>query len=954
MNVCMKHVMMIVLSLFFVSVSLTASAEVSLGNVDQVVELKKTRLRYDIRTHQSYMNVSVKNIGTEILAAPIIVKIDITDTDSVSVANGDGILDGVPYFEYPVDLAPGETTWVKTWRFDNPTRRRFKHTESVWANGIPNQASSTGRAVLGPLVSSTVSVFNYNQLETPIFTSTTTNSNQIDEAGQFIIPDDLLQDDHLYVIVVSGGSDIDADDDGLIDDIPTPNLGTLHLAATGRHIKAKDYSVNILTELAFQHAAYLIHSRQPVQMILDEMSNRTKKLIKRDIDGNETLDIQDLMAWDPVNGKDQVTKDWAYYQAMASAVHEGKSIAGMLPLENGYIINSFPFDTSDGFYRDSYYHNYQLYIANGMQGKMLEIIDIRDPQNPIQISRTEMPFHIYRLVGIGNYLFALDLTFNGDSKLHVIDVVNPETPVVKASTQKEWSGFKRVAKFGTYVVIITDSGVDFLDVSHPESPVLAGHTEWPLGLLDWGQVKATDESIYVVNTKGIQTIRMDVPSNLKVTARSFAMPPDNLSDFDVHNGYLYTLITTDKTRQLQVFDIENPEGALFPVKTMDFPNARSRMSKLFATRNNLYVYDGKDDQFLQLDITSPGNPKIVSMLDKMPVFDIQDYNEEYLLILSGVNDRHHSSSKNFILLDPERLNFPAIIDTFLTFDHSRALKFEGDKIYLTDYEGLKIIDASNPSNLSFLGGVNGPEEYDHTNDVAINENYAFVCKTNGHGIDIVDISNPSAPSVAATIPGSEAGSCEAIEIQGEFAYVAAFRKGLLIYDISDPLNPFKVVSIKEDLGFAVGISVSNDYAFVSYYHGGMNIYNVENPSKPVLISHVDTPGKKAEGVAYDSGVVYLADGEGGLHVIDVAVPESPLISNTLNFKIFVHDVSIKNNYIYVGSDFGVHILDAVNPVDPVIVGQLEMPGPVYEPVVNGGYVFFPGAYSGLHVIKALD
>jgi hypothetical protein len=98
--------------------------------------------------------------------------------------------------------------------------------------------SVTGQAILGPLAGATVNVYAYNNLATPIHSTTTTDSTLLSEAGRFSVPESLLDDNQLYVVKITGGEDIDADDDGVIDVLPTTNQGSLHLTAMGSQLKA--------------------------------------------------------------------------------------------------------------------------------------------------------------------------------------------------------------------------------------------------------------------------------------------------------------------------------------------------------------------------------------------------------------------------------------------------------------------------------------------------------------------------------------------------------------------------------------------------------------------------------------------------------------------------------------------------------------------------------------------
>ncbi|MCK9566182.1 MAG: hypothetical protein M0Q43_09055, partial [Methanothrix sp.] len=70
--------------------------------------------------------------------------------------------------------------------------------------------------------------------------------------------------------------------------------------------------------------------------------------------------------------------------------------------------------------------------------------------------------------------------------------------------------------------------------------------------------------------------------------------------------------------------------------------------------------------------------------------------------------------------------------------------------------------------------------------VAVSGGYAYVANT-GLGLQIIDVSNPSNPTLAGSCdtPGSAIG----VAVSGSYAYVADYDKGLQIIDVSDPSNP---------------------------------------------------------------------------------------------------------------------------------------------------------------------
>ena len=63
-----------------------------------------------------------------------------------------------------------------------------------------------------------------------------------------------------FILEISGGLDIDADDNWKVDDDFTPLNGTVRAIISKEQLLRNEYKVNILTELAFQVSKDLLGS----------------------------------------------------------------------------------------------------------------------------------------------------------------------------------------------------------------------------------------------------------------------------------------------------------------------------------------------------------------------------------------------------------------------------------------------------------------------------------------------------------------------------------------------------------------------------------------------------------------------------------------------------------------------------------------------------------------------
>ncbi|WP_197995863.1 Ig-like domain-containing protein [Gimesia algae] len=171
-------------------------------------------------------------------------------------------------------------------------------------------------------------------------------------------------------------------------------------------------------------------------------------------------------------------------------------------------------------------------------------------------------------------------------------------------------------------------------------------------------------------------------------------------------------------------------------------------------------------------------------------------------------------------------------------------------------------------------------------------NFAYVADRDG-GLQIFNISNPSSPVHVGSYDFNQQGIAQAIDVVGNLAYLAVGEAGLQIIDISNPANPTFVGSIATTArarGVFVEVKGLQTLAYVaddSGNGGGLQIIDVTNPSNVGQVDgfgnyvnllgsfEVSTPGGLAGGVIVRDDIAYVTDGHNGLHIINVSDPTLP-------------------------------------------------------------------------------
>ncbi|MDH6097941.1 Ig-like domain-containing protein [Anabaenopsis sp. FSS-46] len=228
--------------------------------------------------------------------------------------------------------------------------------------------------------------------------------------------------------------------------------------------------------------------------------------------------------------------------------------------------------------------------------------------------------------------------------------------------------------------------------------------------------------------------------------------------------------------------------------------------------------------------------------------------------------------------------------------------------------------------------------------------YAYVADYES-GLQIINITNPSNPSLTGSYntPDFALG----VQVVGNYAYVADGESGLQIINITNPSSPTLIGSF-DTPNFALGVQVVGNYAYVADGESGLQIINITNPSSPTLIGSFDTPGS-AEGVQVVGNYAYVADGESGLQIINITNPSSPTLTASYNTPGLAFSVQVVGNYAYVADDdSGLQIINITNPSNPTLTKNYQTADFALGVQVVGDYAYVADGLSGLQIFDVSE
>jgi plastocyanin len=218
--------------------------------------------------------------------------------------------------------------------------------------------------------------------------------------------------------------------------------------------------------------------------------------------------------------------------------------------------------------------------------------------------------------------------------------------------------------------------------------------------------------------------------------------------------------------------------------------------------------------------------------------------------------------------------------------------------------------------------------------VDVSGDYVYVA-CNWHGLRIIDISTLGSPKVLLGNDGSQGYKIQdqswyhnvfLEEKNGKvYAYAVGSKEGginfLEIMDVSDPAAPDSLGNVdvsNEDWPSAV--KVSGNHAYVAYGWNGLKIYDISNPSSIVMVGKIDGLGSIRD-LVLGSTYAYLAAEWDGMRVVDISNPAIPVLAATYatndSNKSF-RGIDKQDDYVYLTSYSGDKVaLDIINVSSPL-------------------------------------
>lgn len=556
-------------------------------------------------------------------------------------------------------------------------------------------------------------------------------------------------------------------------------------------------------------------------------------------------------------------------------------------------------------------------------GLGVQVLSLEDPRHPALLAGVDTPGFSFKLARRGTHLFVAD----GFSGLQVVDVANPLAPALVASHPTSYA-FDIVAR-GDFVYLADYSGgLKIFDVSVPTVPALVGQVATTGGALG----VSLDGDLAFVAASGAGLLVVDISDPASPAIIGQAATAGTADDTAVADGYV--LVSNHETG-VEVFSVADPAQ----------PALVGQIALGFGIKNILYdrgyAYVGSEYAGLNIiDLADPSHP-VAEGRSTIPFAKNIVLHGDLALVTNGMTgergldvfDIHHRRSPRalmdlelpakavdvtlanglayvsayidnttgvLLIVDAQDPAFPAVVGE-LTLPGAGAIRdavVAGDVAVLGAAGGLKTVDVSNPAAPTVLASV---ATGCAVSGLARRGDLVYAA-TGTCGLAVYDVADPRAPVLRNRL--ELAGSTSTLELAGSRAYVGC-GDSLCVVDVTDPLN-LRVVSTTTMPSPVMGLALAANCVYVACSSAGVQIHGLANPDQPVLLGMLPSFHYAVE-VSVRDDVAYVADGIGGVQVFDVADPSAPKRLGTyspLNSKSgWVGAVALGADGIYVADQW---------------------------------------------------
>jgi hypothetical protein len=524
----------------------------------------------------------------------------------------------------------------------------------------------------------------------------------------------------------------------------------------------------------------------------------------------------------------------------------------------------------------------------------------------------------------GDELWALDARSYSSGSLTLLDVADPLAPVVLGSHALSSGSEGTVLAAGARTAFVSQAGVvSVIDFTSPATPSVLG--AFPHANLS--RAIAAGTRAYVLDTDSGRVLSFDV---------SDPSAPSLLGADDVYDAYGQGIALAGDTLYigrslvgLRAYDVADPTSVL-AAGSYDFDGWHEDLA---VSPGGTHVFiAARDDGVEVVDVSAAPTFTHAGSYDSGATFTDVAVDGTRLYAVAGTS---------VACLDVTDPTAPSLLGTFTHTRYVEDLAAAGDHVYLVDGAQLSVVDFGAPATPALVGSAD--VTYESASGLVLDGDLAYTIGYEGL-VSIVDVSDPSAPSIEGTWASGRTGL--GFAVAGDALVLPRGQTGLELVDVSVASAPVRAGRYSVPAR-ASALALDGDRLYLGYrdsYSGGMQILDVTTPGSPVVLATLELGDVGTLGLGDDDLLLALAEtdtSDTSLFVVDVADESAPtVVGSTASFYLrdAYGDIVRLGDHAYIGGD-GLYVVDLTTPSAPTVSDDLGSSYDTNGVATDGSFLF---------------
>jgi hypothetical protein len=570
------------------------------------------------------------------------------------------------------------------------------------------------------------------------------------------------------------------------------------------------------------------------------------------------------------------------------------------------------------------------------EGPTLAVLDITGPYTPTLAGRSELlPYRIGDIDAHNDYVYATD----NDTGLHIFDASDLGNLHEVGSIETPFTAMGVVVSDTLAYVADNWGGLRIIDVNNPDQPAEIGFVQSPSYSWYATELDIRGSLVYLV---GSDLVIIDVSNPMLPTLVSRSEIYSSAYSVVVDGTYAFI---GDFEGGLRVIDVSDPNSPSEVGYCDPHLNPYSQYRNVLVSEGFAFLTsEGQSMGFYVIDVSDPTHPVEVTFHSGPSYLANIDTRDNILFGLDSV-----SGLWKFNVSNPSQ---PALTAVYRVLGETYQIDMSENVAYAANgYNGLYTLEVSNPSTILPLSrSEHSAEDTDYSRDLIVLGNHTYI--TEGNGLRILDTSDPAMPEEASYI--ATIAQATAVFVLDDKAYIGTDEGHLYIVDVSNPVLPDTLSIFNASTEPIEDIFVANQIAYLGTWYNGLKIIDVSDANNPALLTTYLNHEMITE-IELVGNLAYLAGD--GLRVADVSDPAQPdLVGWYRGFEEWeAYAVAVSGSIACIGAisndyEWRMIVLDIRDPSWIGTLGYADTIAGIFTLYISGDQIYAGGS-DGIYVYK---